>query len=616
MIAFDFETLLIRPGMPAPPPVCLSACREDCHPQIVPSSNAWGHMSEALEYLLDSGELLVGFNVAFDIGVWLQWFPRHVHRLFEALSEGRVHCLQIAERLLEIATGSPARYDSLASISAKYGVAELDKADSPRTRYGYLLGEELSSYPKEHIEYSLKDAEVTEKTYRRQRARSKSRVTNAAIAAETRAAVWLHLSACAGIRSDISNIKQLYRDATEAVERLSRNATANGFLRSTGSKDTKIIKQAVLEAYNGAPPLTKTGLKLVKEGEPWELKHVATNRATLVDSGDPLLEEFAEWGGWSAVLNKDIEMLLAGVDKPIHTSYRTANTLRTTSSGPNVQNLRGIPGVRECIVPRAGRCFGQIDVGGFELGVLAQVIYWKTGATTMRNMINKGMDLHSAAAAVLLGISYAEADRLKRENNSMLLDSRQLCKIANFGYSGYMAAKTLIGFARQRGVKMDLATAERLKANWSRTFPDARGFLQWLSRCRNSHGSFDFEIPASENVWRRNCTLTACANGHFQAPAAVAMKRIGWELTKESWCEPTSPLYSIPITLFIHDEFIFEIPIGDQHPVMARAKQVIESELREVFPDVKLFAEPCAMSLWSKKAKTIYERGELQIWSP
>lgn len=616
MISFDFETMLIRQGLPAPPPVCLSLCREGCHPEIVPSSNAWSYMSEALEYLLDSCQLLVGFNTAFDLGVWLQWFPQHTLRIFEALEEGRVHCLQIAERLLEISTGAPPKYDNLASIASRYGVAKLNKAESPRTRYGPLLGEELSCYPQEHIDYSLKDAEVTVLTYLRQRSRSKKYVTDAAIAAETRAAAWLHLSSCAGIRSNVSNIETLYRNARSAVARLSSNAISHGFIRANGSKDTKAIKKAVLEAYAGKPPLTKTGLELSKEGKPWELKHVATNKTALVDSADPLLEEFAEFGEWSAVLNKDVKMLLGGVEKPISTRYGLANALRTTSSNPNIQNFRRVPGVRECIVPREGKCFGQIDISGFELGSLAQVIYWKTGGSVMRDMINGGKDLHTAAAAVLLEVSYEKALKLREEEDESLLDARQLCKIANFGYPGYMAAKTLIAFARQQDVKMELRTAERLKTNWSRTFPDAQGFLQWLKGCRNSRGSFDFEIPASEGVWRRNCTLPACANGHFQGPAAVAAKRIGWELTKESWCEPRSPLYAIPIVMFIHDEFFFEIPVGDQHFVMQRVKQVLESELREIFPDVKLSAEPSAMSVWSKKAKPIYRKGELQIWHP
>ncbi len=613
MRAFDFETCLIQPGLPAPPPVCLSTCVAGGRPDLVPSTEGFRHIRGVLDRLF-RGEV-VGFNAPYDIGVALQWCPELIPLIFEALDQGRVFDLAILERLREISVGAPAKYDSLASIAARYGVAQLDKENAPRKDYARLLGLPLSAYPQGHIDYSLEDSEVTIKTWDRARARA-TRVSLAAVASETRAAVWLHLCACRGVRTDPKNIEALRRDALEAVEQLRDLVQEYGFIRPNGTKDTKVLKQRVLEAYENSPPLTDKGKEIVKEGGQWELKHVATNKVTLEDSGDPLLEDFALYGQWSAVLNKDIKLLTEGEDLPIHTRFGMADTTRTTSSGPNLQNPRRLSGVRECFKPRDGYCYGQIDVSGLELGTLAQVIKWKLGRREMIDLINSGVDLHLLAAARLNGWEYEWAKGRKGE--PQVKDQRQFCKIANFGYPGYMAAPTLVPYARQQNTRITLEQAVDLRENWERTLPSAAAYLKWIRTCRNRKtGRYDFFIPGSPDIFRAGATISSAANGHFQGLGAQGMKRAGWNLTKAAWTDRSSPVYGKSMVLFIHDEFIYEVPIGEQDYVMRGVQKILLSSLKEVIPDVNFEAEPAAMPFWTKDAKTIRnEKGELQIWMP
>jgi hypothetical protein len=568
--------------------------------------------------LLDQ-PLIIGFNLPFDVGIILQWFPEFIDRVFDAFDKDCFHDASIAQRLGEIATGKPAAYMNLSRLCEYLGLGKLDKEDSPQKDYARFLGKELSEYPEAHRAYPLKDALMHRKCYERVRAKYGNLINGRAIASETRHAMWLHLCAAWGIRTDSGNLEKLRQSAHENVERLRGAARKNGFIRENNSKDTKVIKQRVADAYGAKSnwPLANKGTGLKKAGKPYELKHIAINKIALADSGDKLLEKFAEYGQWASVVNKDIPMLEAGLHEPIHTRYGLADTTRTTSSDPNEQNLRRLPGIRECIRPRPGKCFGAIDVGGLEMGTFAQVLIWCMGAHRTADLLNSGVNAHLLTAASLLKIPYEEAERRLKALDKEVKKARQLCKAPNFGYPGGMSAATFVPFARGQGSKVTLEQAVELKANWARTFPEGPAYLRWNRTTQNRNtGFYDFIIPGSPDILRARATYCSAANGRFQGLGAQAVKTCGWKLTREAWTDRKSPLYAIPMVMFIHDEFIYEITIGEQHEVMTRAREVIVESLHKSLPDVRLDAEPLAMSVWSKDAEPVYEKGRLQIWNP
>jgi len=605
MFAFDFETSRIQSGLPCPPPVCLSYQREGGRPFIVGSDNGMGHMDRALLLMLESGEPIVGFNVAFDLGVWITWFPQHLTRVFSAIQEGRFLDASIAERLREMSRGLPDRHHSLSSLCELVGLGPLDKKDSPRLDYARLLGLPLSAYPESYKAYSLRDAVAHLEAFKRTWESAKSRVTWEAIATETRHSFWLHLVSCFGFRTDTANIEQLRASAMLAVDQLRSDVIGYGFIRSgSHTKDMKAIRAAVVTAYGGRPPLSKSG------------KSIATDKISLQDSGDPLLQNFSRYGEWSAVLNKDVKMLEAGTRWPVHTRFGLADGTRTTSSGPNTQNFRRIKGIRECVIPRDGFCFGQIDVAGLEMGTQAQNHIWEFGDRRLADLLNSGVDLHLLAACSLMGWDYDDSKVALKDGSKKVKEARQFCKIANFGYPGFMAAKTLVPYARGQGVTIDLRRAEALKANWGRVLPGCLTALQWAKKDLNPRtGKYDSLVPGTENILRAGATLSACANMRFQGLGARAMKSCGWEITKEMWTDPKSVLKNSRIGFFIHDEFIVEIPIGEQDRVMRRMDKIIVKSLAKTLPDVAMKTEFCAMTHWSKDAVTSFNNeGELQIW--
>lgn len=174
-VALDLETRLIgRDHGALPPQVCASlAWREDgelhswlvaaCEPEFEP-------MLERL--LLDPEVLVVGANVAFDLGVLAKRLPRLGLAVARAYRDGRVRDVQHRERLLRISThGEPSEEEdedgighragtSLADLALRYLGTDrsAEKEGGWRLRFGELADLRADQYPEEARAYALQDA--------------------------------------------------------------------------------------------------------------------------------------------------------------------------------------------------------------------------------------------------------------------------------------------------------------------------------------------------------------------------------------------------------------------------------------------------------------------------
>lgn len=137
-----------------------------------------------------------------------------------------------------------------------------------------------------------------------------------------------------------------------------------------GSRDTASAAVRLLDACReGSVRLTKTGVKLATEAAGGKItrelpathpvfateagrKYASLDSDACNDSGDPLLEMYAEASSLGKILTNDVPALRRGMLEPIHTHFDLVETGRTSSAGPNIQNPRRIYGVRECFVPR------------------------------------------------------------------------------------------------------------------------------------------------------------------------------------------------------------------------------------------------------------------------
>ena len=111
VVAFDFETHLIRPAQMAPPPVCLSWQRPGEEPRILHAGSAELGVGsdrpvfDLIHSWLTSDVLLVGHNIAFDFGVAAARWPALVPLIFRAYDENRVADTMIRQQMLDIASG-------------------------------------------------------------------------------------------------------------------------------------------------------------------------------------------------------------------------------------------------------------------------------------------------------------------------------------------------------------------------------------------------------------------------------------------------------------------------------------------------------------------------------
>lgn len=597
----DFETCRFRPGLQAPPIVCMSESGPGSDELHVGTEQ----ITKRLRWLLaDRDALLVWHNAAYDIACAHEWLDLS-EELFAALEADRVVDTWVHERLAEISGRTGRKHLNLGVVAAAYGLEPPDKSADVRTDYGRLLGKPVEAYSKAHIDYAMYDAVAARKVWLRQRKRHGGDISIKDVAFLTRRQVWLQLTRNYGVRTDPKQIARLRAATKENLDQLIDIAKEAGFIRDNGTRDMKAIRAWVSEAYDGSPPMTRPQKN--RKSKKQFVPQVSAARSTLEESGDPVLEMFADYGEWSSVNNKDLPMLEAGTLVPIHTRFGIADTTRTTSSGPNMQNFRRAAGIREAVIPRPGFCFLNADHGGLESCCLAQVIYSKLGRTEMLDKINAGQDLHCHIGAVMRGCSYDEFYRLAVvEKQDEPFRQRQLGKVVNFGRPGGMGAKTLKFFAKQ-SYQLDLTqeTCKYLISVWNEAHPDGKAYLDWINTLpRDRNDRFCVRLPGYDTLVRRGATYCAAANCNFQTLGAALETEVGWILCKQiqlgrgalSFCRMVN---------FIHDEFMLECPIGIQTEAAAELVDIMTGPyVRRFLPDVTIDAEPVAMMRWTKSART------------
>jgi predicted nucleic-acid-binding Zn-ribbon protein len=131
-------------------------------------------------------------------------------------------------------------------------------------------------------------------------------------------------------------------------------------------KNTDVLKALVIAAYEGKPPITEA--KKGKDGKKTGGGNISTSRDTLQDSENEELKTWSSYNEWGALMSKDMKIM---AHSPVHTHFGLANTMRPTSSNPNILNFR-----------RTSFYIATCDVCGYEETVdPREVSKTKAGAT-------------------------------------------------------------------------------------------------------------------------------------------------------------------------------------------------------------------------------------------
>jgi DNA polymerase I-like protein with 3'-5' exonuclease and polymerase domains len=335
--------------------------------------------------------------------------------------------------------------------------------------------------------------------------------------------------------------------------------------------------------------------------------------------------------------HKTLDKLVSFVTKInnncIYPRYNTlVRTGRTSSYGPNIQQLPRAPGVREIFIPRnPDSVLIASDFNTIELLSLAQCCIDKFGHSRMGDLINQGMDLHKAFAS----------EALEKPISDVTKSDRNMAKAFNFGKPGGLGTRTFITWAKaQYGVELTEERANELHRKWLQTFPEMEYWLrdeQMELVDTSLSGVKDPEIakamfrkivqgittsvagnPYSDKVvaWaqqerrrikytgrflvelrtgmrRANCMYTDSRNTPFQGTCAAGAKLALWNVFRAGLC----------IVAFIHDEILVESPECNWKQDRITLENEMVRGMKTVMPDMKVAVTTSVMRRWIKGAK-------------
>lgn len=661
-LVFDTETALIRRGLLAPPMACVSWARGQ--------DVGIAHVSEARDLVLrflNSDEMLVAFNAAFDMAVICAQWPDLIPLVFEVYWNSRVSDPMLREQLKDIAEGTlnwgedenderERLHYSLEEIARKRCGIRLEKG-TWQLRFGELIPVPMERWPRDAQHYAMLDAHATNLVWHHQAQENVARGVDyfEDEFRQSRAAFWLHLMGCWGFHTSPQDVREFARKAQQNYERLRDELIASGIVKEqrtrkkeTGQVEIKYVKkkgpvQALVVAERqrlGKPiPITKTAekkLRLLEEALDNEcvparqaalerkikkcLDSVTTDKDVCSRSEHPLLKKYAELSHYEHMIKSDVPLLQMGTEYPIQAKFGLANTGRTRGSvhfgKGNTQNWSTKNGMRECAIPRPGTVYAIGDFSGFELRTWSQVCLWMFGQSRMAQMINAGLDPHLEMASKILHISYeeAKADFAANPQGRVYLP-RQTGKVGDFGLPGGLGPDKLVEYARRNyDVIITRDEAVDLRKFWLGAWPEAQLYLDNSKRFIDS-GNRQVQYYVSGR-FRGGLNFTEYSNGWFQALAADAAKNAGFLIARACYADQSSILYGSRPVMFIHDEFVLEV--RDDEYASDKAHEL--SRLMELgaslfLPDVPPVVEPLLARRWSKKAKPIKDQtGRLIPW--
>lgn len=394
-VSFDFESFLIFPGCLTPRVVCGSW---KVRGQPAEMATREGALDKLVFFLSSPEYLVVGANIVFDLSLLAAERPETIPIIFAAIEAGRVSDVAIRQALIDIAdgmifqdrvTGGPqkGRYGvvylaklylglDLSETKVREGDEGWEKAI--RLRYSEMDGKTLEEYPEAFRRYSLEDAEHELAIWE---AQADIQTNLSREPEEVRAAWSLHLMSIRGIRTDEASVtaiaakleaeyaasvdkfvsagiykinpckfKPLKEGQAERVMETADVVTAAHFALVPADQqkepwyktakrafdkgkplrfgeNSKVLECLTTEAYFGSPPKSDKG-------------NVKTNRDTLIESGNDLLEEYGESTNTAKLLKTYLPILRQGIRVPVNAKFNVlVESLRTSGYDPNLQNL-------------------------------------------------------------------------------------------------------------------------------------------------------------------------------------------------------------------------------------------------------------------------------------
>lgn len=441
----------------------------------------------------------------------------------------------------------------------------------------------------------------------------------------------------------LANFLDLNKDPKAYAAHL-QGMIADGLVEVKQSRDTKLAAERCFKAYaeRGEVAPRTDGYKKKEHGPLRDaagavlenLNCISLDADACSASDDPILEVYSSYTSLAKTLANDIPMLRGGVTLPVHTRYdELKKTGRTGSSKPNVQNVRRLPGIRECFVPRPGFVFVDCDFSMLELHTLAQVCMWSLGFSTLGDALKAGKDPHLMIASAILQIDYNWAKDHKKDPE--VDNARTAGKGLNFGAGGGLSAKTFVVYAwTNYKIRLTLQRSKELLEIYHDTWKEIPAYFNWVKSHKDpysirmvldeetgrmrEHCRYNLVQPWSGRL-RANAAYCEACNSPFQGLGADVAKLALWLVWKAtiglSELGESDPLYGCQPVNFVHDSIMTEVEEHRAHAAAMRQKELMELAGRIALPDVPVKSDALVCRQWSKKAQRVRNAaGELIPW--
>jgi len=311
----------------------------------------------------------------------------------------------------------------------------------------------------------------------------------------------------------------------------------------------------------------RLGLKGGKKGKTGAYSTDVTVLERLAADGAPIARKVLDWRQFSKLKSTYTDALQQQINPAtgrVHTSYSLtgAQTGRLSSTDPNLQNIpiRTEAGrqIREAFVAEDGKVLVSADYSQIELRLAAHM----ANVPALKDAFARGEDIHAATAQELFGeVNRDTRGRAKTINFSILYG------ISRWGLATRLEitpeeAQEMIGryFERFPGIGVYINdTLERARqTGFTRTL---FGRKTWFP-----------QITSSVQHIRQGAERAAI-NAPIQGTSADiikrAMVRMGPALAKAG-------LHDVKMLLQVHDELVFEMPVGDVEAASPIIRDVME----------------------------------------
>lgn len=461
---------------------------------------------------------------------------------------------------------------SLADLSRRWLNVILDK----EVRKGFSSHSGVMS--EEEIRYSALDAIVTYKVYERQREEID----------EDDLKIWKEIEmpflwvvlALGGIRLDVDKFSSLAIHSQEIADAIQRKYGKE--VPKISKKTGKPLKASEFEGLNLSSPVQ---LKAKFRNIGFDIPDTGEKSLSEIADKCELAKDVLEFRRASKVAStyglKFVENFVER-DGKIYSDFIQigAETGRSSSRNPNIQNQPNDPDYRECYIPDEGHKLVICDWSTQEPRFAAYL----SGDERLKEIFNSGGDLYIGVARHIFGEEIEKHDPRRKAMKALVL-----------GILYGMGYKSL---AARLEISEDLA--EGYINKFFESFP---GMTSYVERQRNS-GDFVVTVTGRKiwmnkynNQWKRNCL-----NAPIQGSSADAMKLAGIRFIEEWEKFSNCKVYdSSPLLLFVHDEIVAQFPSDIAEAGMQILKKVMIDVAEELHRGIRGNAEAFVGSSWAEK---------------